>query len=231
MVAESRPFVQADALAYNDFILHENPVCKGARPWPGSPLKQRPSQKDSTNECEKVARHTPHFVEDHRKRPGPLPLTVGLSADGVEPWQRFPYLLHGYRQGGSHLECLLSLFSLHNETVNAWTTFFSVVMGLVLFADTVSNLRCSWLDFSPFAIAWIGQTLHGPLSCGYHTFLCMVSNFFPRAQNVLKTVILSSFVWEISSQACLCQYLVNRMSRLLLLTHSPVIQDIKLLNK
>ncbi|KAG2426682.1 hypothetical protein HXX76_012992 [Chlamydomonas incerta] len=67
----------------------------------------------------------------------------------------------------------MSLFTLHNETVNAWTTFLSILMGLLLFASTASSLRCSWLDFSPFFAAWIGQTLHGPLSCGYHTFMCM----------------------------------------------------------
>lgn len=38
----------------------------------------------------------------------------------------------------------MSLFTLHNETVNAWTTFLSILMGLLLFASTASSLSCSW---------------------------------------------------------------------------------------
>ncbi|EFJ41432.1 hypothetical protein VOLCADRAFT_98605 [Volvox carteri f. nagariensis] len=63
-------------------------------------------------------------------------------------------------------------------------------MGLVLFADTVSNLRCSWVDFSPFLVAWIGQTLHGPLSCGYHTFMCMSPTVANRWRKLDLTFIL-----------------------------------------
>ncbi|GFR41577.1 hypothetical protein Agub_g2298, partial [Astrephomene gubernaculifera] len=117
-------------------------------------------------------------------------LAIGLTSDQVEPWQRFPYLKYGYRRGGSYTQCLLSLFSLHNETVNAWTTLLSVIMGFVLFLDTVSHLRCSWLDFSPFLAAWIGQTLHGPLSCGYHTFMCMSPTIANRWRKLDLTFIL-----------------------------------------
>ncbi|KXZ45442.1 hypothetical protein GPECTOR_54g182 [Gonium pectorale] len=97
---------------------------------------------------------------------------------------------YGYRRGGTHLECLLSLFSLHNETVNAWTTLLSVIMGMVLFFDTVSNLRCTWLDFSPFLVAWLGQSLHGPLSCGYHLFMCMSPTVANRWRKLDLTFIL-----------------------------------------
>eukprot|EP00198_Chlamydomonas_reinhardtii_P009388 XP_001698725.1 predicted protein [Chlamydomonas reinhardtii] len=118
------------------------------------------------------------------------PLVTGLRAEEVEAWQRFPFLRHGYRRGGSYWECLMSLFTLHNETVNAWTTFLSILMGLLLFASTASSLSCSWLDFSPFFAAWIGQTLHGPLSCGYHTFMCMSPVVANRWRKLDLTFIL-----------------------------------------
>ncbi|GLI63258.1 hypothetical protein VaNZ11_006161 [Volvox africanus] len=160
-----------------------------SRPWPASPLKLRPRQGD-LSVCEDGENHILNAEDDYRKYSLSAPLVIGLASEEVEPWQRFPFLKYGYRRGGSYYECLMSLFSLHNETVNVWTTLLSVFVGLVLFADTVSNLRCSWLDFSPFMVAWIGQTLHSPLSCGYHTFLCMSPTIANRWRKLDLTFIL-----------------------------------------
>lgn len=55
-----------------------------------------------------------------RPCPAARPLEVGRRASEIEPWQRFPHLRYGYRRGGTHLSCLLSLLQLHNESVNAW---------------------------------------------------------------------------------------------------------------
>ncbi|KAG2500355.1 hypothetical protein HYH03_001929 [Edaphochlamys debaryana] len=138
--------------------------------------RSRPSQRSALSHESTVSSSDTEVVRNHKKSARlssePHALQLGLTAEQVEPWQRFPYLNYGYRRGGTYLQCLLSLFSLHNETVNAWTTLLSVVMGVVLFFDTVSSLRCSWIDFSPFLLAWAGQTLHGPLSVGYHLFMC-----------------------------------------------------------
>ncbi|PNH08340.1 hypothetical protein TSOC_005065 [Tetrabaena socialis] len=79
---------------------------------------------------------------------------------------------------------------MHNETVNAWTTLLSILFGFILFADAANCLNCSWLDFSPFLVAWAGQTLHGPLSCGYHTFMCMSPAVANRWRKLDLTFIL-----------------------------------------
>ncbi len=51
--------------------------------------------------------------------------------DEVEEYQRSnPYIRSGYRHRLSALACLLSTFSLHNETVNIWTH----LLGFVFFA-------------------------------------------------------------------------------------------------
>jgi hypothetical protein len=44
-----------------------------------------------------------------------------------------PFILHGYRIHHSLSECLKSMFTLHNETLNIWTHFLPFIGFLVLF--------------------------------------------------------------------------------------------------
>lgn len=149
------------------------------------------SYHSRTKELARNHGHRPRRPDDEKVASGAFKaeqeLQIGLTADQVEPWQRFPHLNYGYRKGGNYLSCLGSLFALHNETFNAWTVILSVIAGNVLFLDTVSRLRCSWLDFSPFLIAYLGQALHGPLSAAYHTFMCIS----PRVANTWRKLDLS----------------------------------------
>lgn len=108
----------------------------------------------------------------------PSPLRVGLRADEVEPWQRFPYLLRGYRAGGTVRSCMMSAFARHNETLNVWTMVLSLLAGIVLCAwslatavATVPGGIASWADVTPYAALLLGQALHTPASVCYH--LCM----------------------------------------------------------
>ena len=62
----------------------------------------------------------------------------------------------------------------------------SSVLGHLLFFSTIGarHLRTAcWADLSPFLAVWLGQSLHAPLSCAYHTFMCIspeVANFWRR---------------------------------------------------
>lgn len=48
-------------------------------------------------------------------------MRIGLHAHDVPHGLRLAGILTGYRQGGTYGECLLSLFSWHNQTLNSWT--------------------------------------------------------------------------------------------------------------
>lgn len=101
------------------------------------------------------------------------PLQVGLRADQVEPWQRFPYLETGYRKHGSHWECAKSMLfgPLHNETVNAWTMVLSLALGTWMFVGALTRAAPSGWDATPFWVLYLAQLLHCPVSVGYHTFM------------------------------------------------------------
>lgn len=134
------------------------------------------------------------------------PLKIGLSVDEVEPWQRFPYLVRGYRKGGTYWCCLKSLFKLHNETYNAWTMILSLAVGVSLFIYCATELQpATVLDFLPFTALLVAQVLHTPCSVGYHLFMCQsaaVANLWRRMDlslvlvlNVLTTFGLGYYTW------------------------------------
>lgn len=45
---------------------------------------------------------------------------------------RYPYVLSGYRSGGTYARCLLSLFEWHTETFNAWTMIAGSSLSIFL---------------------------------------------------------------------------------------------------
>ena len=55
---------------------------------------------------------------------------TGLTSDEVPQFMRHPYILSGYRLGGDTRRCILSLFELHNETMNCWTMIGSAMCSL-----------------------------------------------------------------------------------------------------
>ncbi|KAI3377527.1 hypothetical protein L3Q82_008429 [Scortum barcoo] len=87
----------------------------------------------------------------------PLPPTV-RDADGVPPLVRERFILSGYRPAGLPWRCYaLSLFQIHNETVNVWSHLLAAV--------------CVALRFMAFAVLQgggiLGVRLQGPEGQGF----------------------------------------------------------------
>ncbi|KAI9270840.1 hemolysin-III related-domain-containing protein [Sporodiniella umbellata] len=84
------------------------------------------------------------------------------------------YVLSGYRFYKSKRDCLKSLFSLHNETVNIW----SHLLGFVFFSFLSINLfqrkfpDASGHDLLIFAAFCVAALLCLLCSSIYHTFIC-----------------------------------------------------------
>jgi len=83
-----------------------------------------------------------------------------------------PYVLTGYRSQGSYRFCLESMFRLHNQTVNIWSSLFLMVYNiwLVWYFTRQSNIL-GWALFF-FWVHGIGRSYCWLNSWGYHTFSC-----------------------------------------------------------
>ena len=56
-----------------------------------------------------------------------------VSAEEIPEYIRVPYILSGYRVGGTMKEAMFSLFQWHNETMNAWTLLIIPIVSLILY--------------------------------------------------------------------------------------------------
>ena len=61
------------------------------------------------------------------------------SIGSVKPEWRTPHILGSYRFGHGLRDSLLSVFSLHNQTLNVWTHFIGVVWFFVLTLQAISG--------------------------------------------------------------------------------------------
>jgi len=86
----------------------------------------------------------------------------------VPEWLRFAFLQTGYRRGGGIQSNLLTLFSWHNQTVNAWTMILVSVFSISAFSFLVVSRGC---DILPFACLTIAAIIHIPFTLGYHLLM------------------------------------------------------------
>ncbi|EFJ46258.1 hypothetical protein VOLCADRAFT_105620 [Volvox carteri f. nagariensis] len=98
-------------------------------------------------------------------------LRCHLRAEEVPEWLHFPYIISGYRLGGTYWACACSLFVLHNECLNAWTMILGALLstGSMVFAFSYYSVRGN--DISAFVMYWTSLIVHLPFSVGYHLFL------------------------------------------------------------
>ncbi|PNH06906.1 ADIPOR-like receptor [Tetrabaena socialis] len=99
------------------------------------------------------------------------PLRYHLQSTDVPEWLVFPYIHGGYRLGGDYWSCVLSLFVLHNECLNAWTLLLGGLLSTLALAFVFSTYDVRGLDASAFVVFWFSLIAHMPFSVGYHTFL------------------------------------------------------------
>ena len=90
-----------------------------------------------------------------------------------------PHLRHGYRlHHESIADCVLSLFTLHNETLNVWSHLVAAVYCGLLFSDLhfdgeVSGSFAHQMDLLMVSIATAASVFTFILSAVFHLFCCM----------------------------------------------------------
>ncbi|GIL83218.1 hypothetical protein Vretimale_11265 [Volvox reticuliferus] len=101
------------------------------------------------------------------------PMRTGLRSDEVPHGLRLAGIMTGYREGGTYRECILTLFTWHNQTLNSWTMILGWFISSLLLIWTLSRFQPHCLDLTPFVALWICPTVHLPFTVGYHQFLCI----------------------------------------------------------
>ena len=68
-----------------------------------------------------------------------FPNTVPASHPDTPEYAKYTYIEQGYRVGYTLYECLLSLFTFHNESLNIWTHLLALIAWIALFAFYASD--------------------------------------------------------------------------------------------
>lgn len=106
---------------------------------------------------------------EHRSKHS-LPYRVNLACHEAPDHVLFPYILSGYRAGGTYWQCLCALFAWHTETMNAWTMIFCGATSCLLLHRVVVREDVSIGQAFPFACITFAVVLHMPFSVGFHLF-------------------------------------------------------------
>ena len=100
--------------------------------------------------------------------------TWNASVDSVEKWGQAPYILRGYRVGLSIKETFLSMFVLHNETLNVWTHLIGCLYfagALVVHGAVPEDIAVAEHPTWPIAIFMITAALCMGISAFFHLLL------------------------------------------------------------
>ena len=114
-------------------------------------------------------------------------LIYNLTKNEIPLFLKEEYIYTGYRLNGNYYTCLLSLFKIHNETMNAWTMIIgSIISSYYLYYYLNLFQFTNFLDKMPFYCLWLSSILHMPLSVGNHLFLCIDKKTFNQTYASLK---------------------------------------------
>jgi len=83
-----------------------------------------------------------------------------------------PYIKSGYRFVPTWVDCLVSIFQVHNETGNIWSHLLALFFFFQLAHDTFHGILANamWSDRLIFGIFYTAVALCLTCSCYYHTF-------------------------------------------------------------
>jgi len=123
---------------------------------PSQPSKQ--GQPVASEKCQSQPKVGPHLG----------------SYSEVADYLKVDYILSGYRIGYNFFLCLISLFQIHNETVNIWTHFGGALFGVFVSFQVYSNFIQYGLVHVFFHLFFLLGCIYGlGSSAVFHWFNCI----------------------------------------------------------
>lgn len=145
------------------------------------------------------------------------PYVTGLKKHEAPAYVTYPYVLHGYRTGGTYTRCILALFEWHTETLNAWTMVWASCLSVYLLCHALATLDTHGSgikdgvpatyypgvpDQLPFWLLTTATLLHAPFSICFHVFRGMspyIYNLWRRLDQVfifqVSQILTAGIAW------------------------------------
>jgi len=126
------------------------------------------------------------------------PLITGISGSPTY-MQSNQHIIHGYRVNFSKMQCIKSVFSFSNETINIWSHLFGVLWFISSLIDINTKILpalrlSSGSDHFVMTVFCVCLLLCFLFSASYHTFSCH-SQFYNDLWYKLDLLGISVGVW------------------------------------
>ncbi|KAA8495738.1 Membrane progestin receptor gamma [Porphyridium purpureum] len=110
-------------------------------------------------------------ADDEQRSGTSVPPVKVVDFHQAPTYLRRPYILHGYRVGGTRRMALAALFyELNNETLNAWTMILGIIYSTWRFWTVLIDTARAEVHIS-FLILWFAAASHVGFSIALHAFI------------------------------------------------------------
>jgi hypothetical protein len=170
--------------------------------------------KRQQQEDQKTAHHVQHAAAAE-------PYRTDLTRDEAPSFATYPFVLRGYRSGGTYARCLQALFEWHAETLNSWTMIWGALAAVALLCLALRALAAAeqdgahgeggWWpgapDCVPFWLLSASTVLHAPFSVGFHLLRGMRKDVYNLWRRLDQVFIFQVGALALPVSLSVCLYL------------------------
>ena len=112
-------------------------------------------------------------------------------------WTKNKYITSGYRSQKNRLKCLISIFNIHNETINIWTHMMSLIYFVyILIINNNNNNIIKLYDIVSIICFAMSTCYHTYMPISYKNYLLLLKlDLFSIILNIVTSNILIFYYW------------------------------------
>ena len=112
-------------------------------------------------------------------------------------WSKNKYITSGYRSQTNKLSCLISIFNIHNETINIWTHMMSLIYFVyILIINYNNNIIIKLYDIVSIICFAMSTCYHTYMPVSHKNYLLLLKlDLFSIILNIVTSNILIFYYW------------------------------------
>lgn len=112
-------------------------------------------------------------------------------------WTINKHILLGYRSQANRLNCLISIFNIHNETINIWTHMMSLIYFVyILIINYNNNIIIKLYDIVSIICFAMSTCYHTYMPVSHKNYLLLLKlDLFSIILNIVTSNILIFYYW------------------------------------
>lgn len=112
-------------------------------------------------------------------------------------WTKNKYILFGYRSQTNRLNCFISIFNIHNETINIWTHMVSLIYFVyILIINYNNNIIIKLYEIVSIICFGMSTCYHTYMPLSHKNYLLLLKlDLFSIILNIVTSNIIIFYYW------------------------------------